>query len=128
MEIFGRDDLPAVLEAGRAQIRSAEIGGTTVTFYRLPAGVDARPILEGLPGDSCHCRHWGYVIAGRLRIHTTTGPHDVEAGQGFYVEPGHAPETLEDTEMFEVSPTEQSVEVWGHLRSRFKARLGAPAS
>jgi hypothetical protein len=116
MEVFVRDELPVVFEAGAAQIRAAETGDMTVTFYRLPAGADARPLLQGLPGDSCHCPHWGYVISGRLRIYTADGPTEVLAGQAFHVEPGHAPETLEDTEMFEVSPTKESREVWAHLQ------------
>ena len=85
MEIFGPDDLPVVFETGKAQIRSAEAGDMTVTFYRLPAGADARPLLQGLPGNSCHCPHWGYVISGRLRIHTADGPHDFLAGQALPV-------------------------------------------
>ena len=121
MEIFGPDDLPVVFEAGKAQIRSAEAGGMTVTFYRLPAGADARPLLQGLPGGSCHCPHWGYVISGKLRIHTADGPHDVQAGQAFHVEPGHAPETVEDTEMFEVSPTPESREIEAYLAEASRA-------
>ena len=52
----------------------------TVTFYRLPTGADGRPLLQGLPGGRCHCPHWGYVISGKLRIHTADGAHDVLAG------------------------------------------------
>ncbi|MGE5290959.1 MAG: hypothetical protein ACM3ML_27940 [Micromonosporaceae bacterium] len=121
MEIFGPDDLPVVLEIGKAQIRSSEAGGMTVTFYRLPAAADARPLLQGLPGGKCQCPHWGYVISGKLRIHTASGPHDVLAGQAFHVEPGHAPEAVEDTEMFEVSPTSESREVWAYLEEASRA-------
>lgn len=105
-----------MFEAGGAVIRSAESGGMTVTFYRLPAGADGRPLLQGLPSGDCHCPHWGYVISGRLRIHTADGEHDVLAGQAFQVGPGHAPEAVEDTEMFEVSPTEQSRELSAYLK------------
>ncbi len=115
MEVFGPDDLPVVFAAGKAEMRGKEAGDMSVTFYRLPAGTDARPLLEGLPGHSCHCPHWAYVISGKLRIHTAGGPHDVMAGQAFHVGPGHAPEALEDTEMFEVSPTPQSRELKAYL-------------
>lgn len=117
MEIFGPSDLPVAFEAAGAEIRSAEAGQMTVTFYRLPAGADGRALLQGLPGHSCHCPHWGYVISGKLRIHTAGGPHDVLAGQAFHVEPGHAPEALEDTEMFEVSPTPESRELGAYLQN-----------
>ena len=118
MEVFGSDDLPIVFEVPDAEIRSTDVGGMTVSFYRLPAG-DLRPILEGLPDDACPCPHWGYVVSGRLRLHTGTETRDVEAGQGYYVGPGHTAETIEPTEVFEVSPTPQSLEVWEH----FKAKL-----
>ncbi len=117
MQTFAPEDLPVVFSMAGAEIRSGEVGGMTVTFYRLPAGTDARPLLEGLPGGACQCPHWGYVISGRLRIHAADGPCEVAAGRGFYVEPGHAPETLEDTEMFEVSPVEQSRELGEYLRN-----------
>lgn len=117
MDVFGPDDLPVAFEAAGAEMRSTEAGQMTITFYKLPAGADARPLLQGLPGHSCHCPHWGYVISGRLRIHTATGAHDVAAGQAFHVEPGHAPEALEDTEMFEVSPTPESRELGEYLRA-----------
>ena len=122
MEVFGPSDLAQVFAAGGAEIRSGEVGGMTVTFYRLPAGVDGRPLLRGLPGDACHCPHWGYVISGRLRVHTGDGAHDVAPGQAFYVEPGHAPEALEQTEMFEVSPTHQARQVWEHLERALSVR------
>lgn len=127
MEILKPDDLPVLFEAAGAQIRSVEAGGMTVTFYRLPAGADARPLLQGMPGHNCHCPHWGYVISGKLRIHTASGPHDVVGGQAFYVEPGHAPEAIEDTEMFEVSPTAQTRELGAYLHSlTTPARDSAP--
>lgn len=122
MEIFRPSELPVAFEAAGAEIRSTEAGQMTVTFYRLPAGAGGRPLLQGLPGHSCHCPHWGYVISGKLRIHTAGGAHDVLAGQAFQVEPGHAPEALEDTEVFEVSPTSESRELGAYLQ-----KLAAPA-
>lgn len=121
MEAFSPDDLSIVFEAAGAQIRSVEAGDMTIAFYDLPAGVDARPLLQGLPGGACHCPHWAYVISGKLRIHTANGAHDVEAGQAFHVEPGHAPETLERTVMFEVSPTKQSREIEDYLQGLMRS-------
>ncbi len=122
MEIFMPNELPVAFEAAGTEIRSTEAGQMTVTFYRLPAGADGRPLLQGLPGHSCHCPHWGYVTSSKLRIHTADGAHDVLAGQAFHVGPGHAPEALEDTEMFEVSPAPESRELGAYLQ-----KLAAPA-
>ncbi len=81
----------------------------------------------GMPGRSCHCPHWGYVISGKLRVHAAGGPHDILAGQAFHVEPGHAPETIEDTEMSEVSPTHESREPGAYLQA-LAMPPGEPAS
>ncbi len=116
MEVLAPDQLPVVFGLAGAEIRATESDGMTVTFYRLPAGTDARPLLQGFPGGSCPCPHWGYVISGRLRIHAADGEHDVLAGQAFHVGPGHAPEAIEDTEMFEVSPTQDSRELSAYLK------------
>lgn len=111
MEVFGPNDLPVIFAAAGGEMRGKEIGDMSVTFTRLPAGTDVRPLLQGLPGQNCPCPHWGFVISGRLRIHTADGDHEVMAGQAFHVGPGHAPETWEDTEMFEVSPMRESQEL-----------------
>jgi hypothetical protein len=58
---------------------------------RAPRG-DLRPALVGVPDDLCQCPHWGYVINGRLKMHTRDGEHVYEAGEAFYWAPGHAPE------------------------------------
>ena len=117
MEIFEPEDLPAVFRAGEAQIRSAEAGPMTVTSYRLPAGADGRPFLQGLPGKSCHCPHGGYVISGKLRIHTPGGQHDVLASQGFYVEPATPPRQLKTARCSRSHPRSNPASSWPISRS-----------
>jgi hypothetical protein len=121
MEAFARDELPVALDVGGVEVRAKEAGGMGMTFYRFSSGADLRASLRGLPEDSCQCPHWGYVISGRLRIHTASGPHDVAAGQAFHVEPGHWPEALEDTEMFEISPVAELREVAEHILGQVEA-------
>lgn len=115
METITRDELPIAVQTDASEIRVKEAGGMMMTFYRFQKGADLRRYLHGLPGDACQCPHWGYVISGKLRIHTPAGPHDVSAGQAFYVEPGHTPEALEATEMFEVSPAAPLLAVGEHI-------------
>lgn len=125
METIELDDLPVQLSVAGSEVRAKEIGGMSVAFYRFPAGADARPLLQGLPGGFCQCPHWAYVISGRLRIHTAEGARDVRAGQAFHVEAGHAPEALEDTEMFEVSPAAEFRDVMDHSRRQLALVLEA---
>jgi len=112
-----RTALPMTIEGGGIEFRTDDFGAQTVAWVRLPKGADLRPGLAGLPGDLCQCPHWGYMLAGRLRMHTADGPLTYEAGQAFYWAPGHAPEALEDCEYVDVSPTEELEDVIRHLTS-----------
>jgi hypothetical protein len=59
--------------------------------------------------------HWGYMIKGRVRMHTLDGHQDFTAGEAFYWAPGHAPEALEDSEYVDFSSTEEFHRVINHI-------------
>ena len=114
-----REEVPVVIEGDGLEFRFQDIGGDlSVAFIHVPAGVDFRPALAGLPGDLCQCPHWGYVINGRLKMHTDDGEQIYEAGQAYYWAPGHAPEMLEDTDLVEFSPVQEMKEVLDHVKSQ----------
>lgn len=115
MESFNPRDLPAAVRTGGVEIGARELGGMVILYYRFARGADLRAALRGLPGDTCPCPHWAFVLSGKLRIHTAAGAREVAAGEAFYVEPGHYPEALEETEMFEVSRAEELRPVAEHL-------------
>jgi hypothetical protein len=98
----------------------------TVGFFRLPKGMDLRPLVRGLPGDLCQCPHFGYVLEGKVRMHTRAGAEDYEAGQAFYWGPGHAPEALEDSEYVDFSPSEELKAVLEHVKRQAEAAGPAP--
>jgi hypothetical protein len=115
MRFISRQDVPIVIDGDGVEVRMREEGDLTVSFVRIPAGANLAPALKGLPGDLCPCPHWGYMLKGRLRMHTKDGPRDFEGGQPFYWSPGHAPEALEDTEYVDFSPTDQFRQLIDHL-------------
>jgi hypothetical protein len=118
MRSLTREDVPVAIEGGGVEFRTTPIGGDqSVAFVRLPAGTNLAPALKGLPDDLCQCPHWGYMISGRLRMHTTHGAEIYEAGDAFYWAAGHAPEALEDTEYVDFSPTEEFTPVVDHIRA-----------
>jgi hypothetical protein len=47
--------------------------------------------------------HWGYIIAGTVRVHGPNNTLDYEAGQAYYWEPGHNIEAVIDAEYVEIS-------------------------
>jgi hypothetical protein len=48
-------------------------------------------VLKGFPDDRCQCPHWGYVFKGKLTWRFADQEEVFEAGDAFYVPPGHTP-------------------------------------
>jgi hypothetical protein len=116
MKAITRDEASVAIQGDGVDFRRQAIGGGMSTaFVRLPAGADLRPAVVGLTDDLCPCPHWGYMLSGRLRMHTAAGPQDYEAGQAFYWASGHAPEALEDCEYVDFSPTDELEHVIAHI-------------
>jgi hypothetical protein len=115
MRCIPRHDVPVAIADGDVEVRVLDQDGLMVGFVRLPAGADLRPATKGLPNDLCPCAHWGYMLKGRVRMHTTDGHQDFIAGEAFYWAPGHAPEALEDSEYVDFSPTHEFQRVLDHI-------------
>ena len=79
--------------------------GYTVAFEKYTADTDLTPFFKGLPDDRCQCAHWGYVLRGKLTFKTGNGEETFEAGDAYYVGPGHTPVLYAGTEVVEFSPT-----------------------
>ena len=89
-------------------------GGYTVGFETYTQDADAAEMFKGLPDDRCQCPHWGYVMKGKVAFKTADGEETFEAGDAYYVGPGHTPVLYAGTEVVEFSPTkelQQTVEV-----------------
>ncbi len=57
---------------------------------------------------SARCAHWGYVIKGRFTYRVGDREEVVEAGDAFYLPPGHAPVGQEPgSEMVQFSPSQE---------------------
>lgn len=83
-----------------------DVDGTTIAFESIEAAADFTPVYRGLPDDRCQSHHWGYVIEGRMILHRPEGDVVAEAGEAYYVAPGHTGESgLPGTKVVEFSPT-----------------------
>jgi hypothetical protein len=89
--------------------RHAELDGYTVNIVTFDQDIDTAPLLKGLPGDACSCPHWGYVLKGRVSFTFTDreGEEVFEAGDAFYLPPGHIQRVEAGTELVQFSPTEE---------------------
>jgi hypothetical protein len=92
--------------------RSEELDGYTVNFLTFRQDMDQTPLLKGMPDDRCQCPHWGYVTKGRLTFRFADHDEVIEAGDAFYLPPGHIGVGNEpDTEYVQFSPSDKLGEV-----------------
>jgi len=112
-----KEDLPLALYVPRAVMsRVAEWGEQAVAYVELSAGTDTSPLLDGLPGNSCPCPHWGYVLEGAVHVQYSDGRRETSwAGDIFYWRPGHTLSVDEYTAFVAFSPRRQRKEVCNHI-------------
>ncbi len=96
-----------VKDYGVVEDRSSELGGYTVNFVTIREAQDLGPMLASLPDGRCSCPHWGQVTSGRMVVHYEGRDEVFEAGDAFYMPPGHVPEVDAGTQFIQFSPTEQ---------------------
>ncbi len=102
-----KQEIPTAVDFGGVVIHLAAWGGMTVALETFPAGTDTEPIFKGLPDDRCQSPHWGYVLSGRVRVRYADREEIIEAGNAYYLEPGHTTIFEQDTELVEFSPQDE---------------------
>ena len=102
-----KDTTDKVVDFGVAEDRSSDLDGYTVNFVTIKQTHDLAPMLAGLPGGSCSCPHWGYVFKGRVVVRYDDREEVFEAGDAFYMPPGHVPAADAGTELLQISPAEE---------------------
>lgn len=107
MPKLSKQSASLVEDFGVAEDRHDDLDGYTVNFVTIRQDHDLAPLLRALPGGKCSCPHWGYVFKGRLTIRYGDLEETVEAGEAFYMSPGHAPAAEAGTEFVQFSPAEQ---------------------
>src|SRR4051812_11049409 len=93
----------------------------TVGFETYTADADLADLFKGLPDDHCQCPHWGVVLKGKLKYSTPEGDTIIEAGEAYYVPPGHLPYLYAGTEVIEFSPTKQLQETLAVIEKNMAA-------
>jgi hypothetical protein len=107
MATVSRESAPDVTDYGPAEDRGAQLDGYAVIFTSIREDWDLTPLLKGLPDDSCQCPHWGYVMAGRMTVRYGDREEVIEAGDAFYMPPGHVPAAVAGTELVMFSPRDE---------------------
>ena len=95
-------------------------GGYSVCFESHTADADLAALFRGLPSDCCQLPRWGYVIDGKVGFRLADREETYEAGDAYYVPPGHTPVHYAGAELVEFSPTDVLAKtilvVMGNLR------------
>jgi hypothetical protein len=87
--------------------RQTEWGDMRVGYETYLMDFDDVELLIGLPDDRCQCPHWGYLIAGRMTVRYPDHEEVVNAGEMYYMAPGHTMATEAGTVLIEFSPKEE---------------------
>ena len=109
---------------GVAEDRSSELEGYTVNFVSIRETHDLGPMLKSLPGGNCSCPHWGYVFKGRMIVRYDDREEVFEAGDAFYMPPGHAPEAEAGSEFVQFSPADQLAATVAAIQKGMQAAQG----
>ncbi|MEA2470446.1 MAG: hypothetical protein QOE38_1445 [Thermoleophilaceae bacterium] len=102
-----------------------DVDGYTIQFVAFKQDIDSTPLLKGLPGDSCPCPHWGYVLKGRVTFTIDEREEVFETGDAFYVPPGHLQRADAGSEYLQFSPAEQLHQVSATMTANMQAMQGA---
>lgn len=81
-------------------------GGYSVCFESHSVDADLATLFRGLPKDQSQLPRWGYVIGGRIGFRFDDLEEVYEAGDAYYVPPGHTPVHYAGTDIVEFSPTD----------------------
>jgi hypothetical protein len=127
MPKVSKDSAANVERHGPVDDRHEDLDGYTVNFVTFDADVDGTPLLKGMPDDNCPCPHWGYVLKGRVTYRF--GDHDevFEAGDAFYLPPGHVPVVDAGCELVQFSPAGKLRQVTELMTANMEAAQGAKA-
>ena len=125
--------MPKVSKESAAQVddmgplgesRHEDLDGYTTEFVSIRQEADLAPLLKGLPDDRCQCPHWGYVFKGKLTWRFADHEEVYEAGDAYYVPPGHAPVAAAGSEFLQFSPTEDLQVVEAAIMKNMQAMPG----
>ena len=97
---------PITMDFEIAEDRSCELHDYTVNFVTIRQDNDLAPILANLPTGRCECPHWGVVTKGQATATYPDRTEVFEAGDAFYMPPGHSMAAVAGTEFIQFSPTD----------------------
>jgi hypothetical protein len=121
MPAFSKDTAPKIEDFGPGSQHGGELADYTAEFVTIRQGHSLAPMLKGMPDDSCQCPHWGYVLAGSITVTYGEREEIYQAGDAYYMPPGHIPAAATGTEFLQFSPTDQLATTLAHMQQNARA-------
>ncbi len=101
-----KETTPTTMDMEVAEDRACELEDFTVSFVTIRRDHDLAPMLAALPGGMCECPHWGVMTKGRMTARYRDREEVFEAGDAFYMPPGHTAASAAGSEFVQFSPTD----------------------
>lgn len=117
MPKLSKDTAPDIGDFGAAIDRGGQLDDYTVDFVTIRESHSLASLLKGLPGDSCQCPHWGYLLAGKITVSYSDHDEVYQAGDAFYMPPGHVPAAEAGSEFIQFSPKDQLAETMAAIKA-----------
>jgi mannose-6-phosphate isomerase-like protein (cupin superfamily) len=112
-----------VVDVPQAEDRSSDLAGYSASFVTIKETHDLAPVLAAHPDGHCTCPHWGYVFEGRLVVRYGDEQEIIEAGEAFYLPPGHTPSSDAGSEFLMFSPTDELEATSDAIRAAFRGTV-----
>jgi hypothetical protein len=113
------ENLPVSMEAPGTKMHLQTGWGDMAVAYWKMQTVDSRPMLKGLPHDSCPCPHRGYVLKGSMQIiYDDRETETVSEGNVFYLPAVHNAVSSDEIIWIEFSPEKELQIVFEHLAKK----------
>ena len=100
-------ELPVTSKGDGMVFRETTWGAMHVEMPTLDKELDMTPLFKGFPDDLDPVPFWGYVVKGRFRAVYKDREEIVNAGDVFYLPPGHTVSYEAGTEFVMFGPAEQ---------------------
>jgi len=117
-----RDDISMERLGDAYEAGAVQWGRFNVSFERALADMDVTPYLKGLPDDLDQCPHWGFVFKGRVIIRYKDRQETINAGEAYYVAPGHTTVVTKGTELIEFSPVAEIEKTMAAITKNLQAQ------
>ena len=115
MPKISKETAPNTEEFDLALDISGPVDDYTVDFVTIREEHSLAALLKGLPGDSCPCRHWGYLFTGKITVTYADRIEVYQAGDAFLMTPGHVPAAEAGTEFIQFSLKDELDLVRAHM-------------